>query len=239
MKIQKRVFLNEKFGLNELLTVSLKNKLHHLNTVMRIKSGENIRVFNPTEGEWLAQIKEISNKKAIIEIKSKLRDAEPTPNVAVAFALIKHHRLGILVEKCTEIGASAFIPLITERTTAPNIKLDKLNAYILSAVEQCERISMPTVHEPISLQVFLQSNASSTILACSCTTESVHITQALVDQTKPIIILIGPEGGFSQRELCSMIDCKNVISVSLGNNILRAETAAIFALSCVMASLAG
>lgn len=234
MKACKRVLLEEKLGQSASITITAKNRLHHLSTVLRIRANENIKIFNSNDGEWLAQIKEISHKRAVLEVKSKIREPEEYPiSITVACALIKHHRLGILIEKCTELGATAFIPLITERTTAPTLKLDKLQAYVIGAAEQSTRISVPAIYEAAPLASFLKESKSKTILTCHF--QATPIMQALPNiKAKDIIILIGPEGGFSKKELELMAGYQNVINVSLGNNVLRAETAAICAVSCVM-----
>lgn len=235
MKTFTRILLEEKLEQNVSIVLTAKTKLHHLSAVLRIKPNEEVRVFNANDGEWLAQIKEISHKRAVLEVKSKIREPEEYPiSITVAPALIKHHRLGILIEKCTELGAMVFSPLITERTTAPKLKLDKLQAYVVGAVEQSTRISVPAIHEAAPLARFLEENKHKTILTCHFQAQPIMQVLSNMDKLKGLIILTGPEGGFSKKEIELMESYKNIINASLGNNVLRAETAAICALSCTI-----
>jgi 16S rRNA (uracil1498-N3)-methyltransferase len=158
--------------------------------------------------------------------------------VIIAIAPIKHHRLSIAIEKCTEIGVEAFVPLITERTTSPHLKPNKLQAYILNATEQSERICAPTLTEPLSLYKFLEKYASDNLVACHPRLETAPLLTVLqaLNRSKRTVIAIGPEGGFSEKELAFMT-AQGTNIASLGGNILRSETAAIFALSCAVAVL--
>jgi len=228
----KRIWTEASLLKDDVIKITSKDKLHHLNTVLKIRSGEELRLFNKTYGEWRGQVQEKNNKAITIEIKEQLRKPKPESNITIAFAPIKHDRLRFLIEKCTEIGATNFIPVVTERTIVRNINLIKLRAYSVGAAEQSERLSIPEIIEPVSLKKFLEQHTSKQILFCSERSDSKFITNAL--QALPIIILIGPEGGFSQNETSLLSSQPNVFAVSLGENILRAETAAIFALTCVV-----
>ena len=234
----RRILVNEPITKSSILSIISRDKLHHLSVVLKLKKSEPIKVFNQVDGEWLGIVQDISKKKILIEVKEQLRKTEASSNVKIAFAPIKYDRLRFLVEKCTEIGTDAFIPVLTDRTTSPYIKLDKLNTYIVSAVEQSDRIRIPCVKDSISLEEFLNGNKSTTILACLERIQSHFISEVVQSFPKYIgcVLLVGPEGGFSEKEICLLNSQENVRIVSLGGNVLRSETAAIFALSCVMSA---
>jgi 16S rRNA (uracil1498-N3)-methyltransferase len=235
----KRVFLEEILSSGALSAIVSPEKRHHLQAVLKIRKGDQLRVFNSNCGEWLAIVKNITNKAILIEVSAQLRLPEAaSSNIILALAPIKHHRLGIAIEKCTEIGVDSFVPLITERTTSPHFKHNKLQAYILNATEQSERILQPTLQEPLNLDKFLEEYADDNLIACDSRCDAAPILNLLrvIDKSKRIVIAIGPEGGFSEKELAIMAS-KGAQIASLGHNILRSETAAIFALSCAMAAL--
>jgi 16S rRNA (uracil1498-N3)-methyltransferase len=232
----KRVSLEDSLYSDAIIKIISKEKIHHLTIVLKIKPEENIRLFNKIDGEWIGEILEINKKYILITVKEHLRKEGPSNNISIAFAPIKLDRLRFLIEKSTELGTGEFIPVITQRTISRDIKPDKLYAYALSAAEQSERLSVPEIKEPVSLEKFLLSYPDAHILFCNERSDSSSIRSVLqtIQNNSQIIILIGPEGGFTLQEKDLLIARKNIHSVSLGDNILRAETAAIFALSCVI-----
>ena len=232
----KRIWTEVSLLKGSVIRITAKDKLHHLNTVLKIRLKENIRLFNEESGEWLGMVQEKNNKDIAIEIKEQLRQIKPYSNITIAFSPIKPDRLRFLIEKCTEIGATKFIPVITERTITRNINLDKIHTYAIWASEQSERLSIPNIKDPIPLKGLLEEYRSDYILFCSERSEANFITEELQKPPKncQLIILIGPEGGFSKNEQQLLTSYKNIYPVSLGENILRSETAAIFALICVV-----
>jgi 16S rRNA (uracil1498-N3)-methyltransferase len=232
----KRVWAEASLLKGTVIKITAKDKLHHLNTVLKIRFGESIRLFNESDGEWLGLIQEKNNKAIVIKIKEQLRQPKSGNNIAIAFAPIKHDRLRFLIEKCTEIGATKFIPVITERTVTRNINLTKLHTYAVGAAEQSERLSIPDIKDSILLKSFLEQYNADHILFCNERSDSKFINEALqkFPRNCRLIILIGPEGGFSVQERDSLASHNNIHPVSLGENILRAETAAIFALTCAI-----
>lgn len=256
----KRALVEDKLAAGKVVELNVKDKrdkVHHLVAVLRLKVGDSLRAFNATDGEWLAKVTDVSKKKVVMEIGERLREAEQTnpqadrvsfsSQITLAFGLIKHHRLAILIEKCTEIGAAGFVPLITDWTVAHDLRLNKLEAYVLQAVEQSERLSVPTIAEAVSFKKFLETNQSANIIALDprsnvqplleVLAELAGTTSSNADKSsshKPLILAIGPEGGFSEAELALAADQTNVRLASLGQNILRAETAAIVALAQVV-----
>jgi 16S rRNA (uracil1498-N3)-methyltransferase len=234
----KRVWVEDQLHGGGIITIVSKDKIHHLTVVLKIKPGEKLRLFNETDGEWLGEVQAQNHKAIIIQIEEQLLKTKPVSNVTIAFAPIKPDAMRFLIEKATEIGASEFIPVITERTVVRHIHGGKLHAYALSAAEQSERLSVPTIKEPVPLKNFIQL-CDYPILFCSERSDSPFISrsvQQLLTSSK-LIILIGPEGGFTEGEQAYLMSKKNIHPVSLGSNILRAETAAIFGLSCLIFAL--
>ncbi|NRA73834.1 MAG: 16S rRNA (uracil(1498)-N(3))-methyltransferase [Rickettsiales bacterium] len=230
----KRVWVEASLHKDAIIKLTLKSQIHHLNTVLKIKPTENIRLFNQVNGEWLGQIQEINKKTITISIKEQLRKAEHNNDIAIAFAPIKQDRLRFLIEKCTELGVNTFIPIITERTVIRTVNATKLKNYALGATEQSERLSIPVIKDIISLKTFLKEYINYKILFCSERSNADFLSKTLqkLQISKKIIILIGPEGGFSATEQKSLANHQNIFPVSLGKNILRTETATIFAVSC-------
>lgn len=240
----KRIWVEESLLKGVAIRIISKEKVHHLNVVLRIRLGESVRLFNQTDGEWTGRVLEKDNRVVVIEIVEQLRAPESEHmlgKVTIAFAPIKLDRLRFLIEKCTEIGADEFIPVITERTVVRGIKSSKLHAYTVGAAEQSERLSVPRFQEPVSLENFLKTQTTSSVLFCNERSDCGFISKAMLklSNNSQIIILIGPEGGFTPKEQAKLTFYKNVHSISLGDNVLRSETAAIFALSCVKLCRAG
>lgn len=232
LRSTKRILLEDDvFG--DEITISDTQKLHHLLNVTRVKVAEKIRVFNEQEGEWESEIIEIKNKRHIkATVIKKIREAEKKSGIKIAFASIKLERLKLLLEKCTEIGGDAFMPLITERCVVRDVNIDKLKPHIVGAVEQSERITVPLISEPLSLEKFLADNKEAQIIFCNEMEISKPINSIKIGANS--IILIGPEGGFTENERNMLLKHANINSVFLTRNILRSETAAIFALSCLI-----
>ena len=236
----KRVWVEAPLYKEAIIKITSKEKRRHLNTVLKIKLKENLRVFNQTYGEWFGQVQEINKKEIAIKIKEYLRKTKIKSkiDITIAFAPIKPDRLKFLIEKSTEIGADKFVPVITERTIIRSIKREKLYNYALGASEQSERLSIPEIKEIISLKDFIKTYNVDSILFCSERSNSGPINRALQKLSKihQLTILIGPEGGFSATEQKLLTSQKNIYPVSLGKNILRSETAVVFALSCIISN---
>lgn len=231
----KRVWVEDQLHEGAIITIVSKEKIHHLTVVLKIKRGENLRLFNEKYGEFLGEVQAQDRKEITIKITDQLLKTKPENNITIGFAPLKPDALRFLIEKATEIGAYEFIPVITERTIIRHINPAKLHAYTLSAAEQSERLSVPEVKEPVSLKDFV-SLYDGPILFCNERSNSPFIKTVLkqLPTDSKLIVLIGPEGGFTQREQDYLMSKKNIHSVSLGENILRAETAALFVLSCII-----
>lgn len=213
------------------LEITCKKKLHHLLSVLRVRVNDYLRIFNSTDGEWISTVSAIHSKKQIsLEVIENLREAENCSNISIAFSPIKPDRLRFLIEKCTEIGVNRFIPVITSRSITRRLNEEKVNSYIAGAVEQSERIRYPSITPACSLKNFIATFSNESIIFCNEKDNSLSI-DSIQNDGKSRILFIGPEGGFSDEEINSLMMLSNIHSVFLTQNILRAETAAIFALS--------
>ena len=211
----------------------------YLGTVMRLQVGDSVNVFNGRDGEWRAQIHQLDRKHCELRMESLLRQ-QPSSSTsgrpALIFAVLKGARLPTLIEKATELGVADLQPCLTDRCVARDLNCDRLMGIAAEAAEQCGRLSVPTVHPPRPLAELLQTwpeRGLGSLCACDERGEAPSLARMAYSTGGAQIggLLIGPEGGFSPREFALMDDADWVRPVSLGDNILRAETAAIAALA--------
>lgn len=219
-------------------TITLsKDQSHYVIRVMRQGVGDPAFVFNGHEGEWLALIDEASKSACRLTLQEQTRPQPSESKLWLVFAPIKKTRLDFLVEKAVELGASRLIPVLTERTDVGRVNVERLSATAMEAAEQCERLSIPGVDAPVDLKKMLAEwPADCQLFVMDETGLGVPVSQAFAksstDSGRPVAIFVGPEGGFSPTELDALRDLPFVTPVSLGPRVLRAETAALAALSC-------
>jgi 16S rRNA (uracil1498-N3)-methyltransferase len=194
---------------------------------MRAVPGDNLRLFNGTDGEWQARIESVSRKAVILLPLHQTRPQAPPPDIILCFGLLKRQKTDLVVEKATELGVSAIRPVITARTQADHVNLARLRAIATEAAEQCEGLSAPSIAEPVPLAALLQSWPPRPLYVADERRTEPHLRPA----PGPAGLLIGPEGGFSDAEIDMIRRHDQVRRISLGARILRAETAAIAALS--------
>lgn len=210
---------------------------HYLRNVMRREAGQQLRIFNGTQGEWLVTIKEITKKNAIVECLEVLAEQKTTPPIFVLAAIVKKEAFDIMIEKAAELGAAHFIPVITDHTVVHRMNLDRARATAIEACEQCERMDIMQVDEPLPLKDVLRSwDKSKNFMFCIEREKAQPVATVLANATpKPQGILVGPEGGFSAQEIELIGKYDFALPVSLGPRILRAETALIAGLGCLQA----
>lgn len=209
---------------------------NYLGNVMRLGEGDPVLVFDGVTGEWLARIVECGKKRMAIAIESHVREAETVPDVWLAFAPVKRAQTDWLVEKATELGASRLLPLITSRTIVDRVKMDRLSSIAIEAAEQCGRTRLPDIDVPVKLAEFVKGqDGSRTIYFAD---EGGGAAPARAMGPGPAVLLVGPEGGFTDDERAMVRAAPGAVAISLGPRILRAETAALAALTAYMA-LAG
>ena len=206
---------------------------NYLGNVMRLGEGAEVLLFDGNSGEWLARIGEAARKRMTLSVERKTREPEAISDVWLAFAPVKRTRTDWLVEKATELGAARLLPVITQRTIAERVKLERLEAIAIEAAEQCGRTRLPDVAEPVALKQLLEHRDASRTLYFADDNGGEWAPDAFTPGSS--IILIGPEGGFTEAERAAIRSAPNAVPVSLGPRILRAETAALAALAAYMA----
>ena len=210
-----------------------KSQSHYLAKVMRVKVGESFSLFNQS-GEWEAKINEIL--KGIVEftVLKKLREKNNEKDIWLAFTPIKSNFFSFMIQKSTELGVNRFVPIITDRTIVRKINYERIEKIIIEASEQSNRIKVPKVEKVQNLNSFLENNNNKiNIIFGDLNTENQNLDPKIKKEDKPICIIIGPEGDFTEFEREKILNFKSVQSLKINNNILRTETAAISALSIV------
>ena len=206
---------------------------HYLAHVLRLRAGSAVRVFNASDGEWLAYI--VEAKKAVtIRCERHLDDAKPPPDIDYVFAPLKHLRLDYVVQKATELGARRLRPVMTARTVAVRVNLERMRANVIEAAKQCNLVYIPEVYEPQSLTELVAGwDSHRAAVYCDETAPVADPFNALKSLRLPAAVIIGPEGGFTTEERRALRQLPFVTAISLGPRTMRADTAAIAALSLV------
>jgi 16S rRNA (uracil1498-N3)-methyltransferase len=209
---------------------------NYLGNVLRLQPGAQVKLFDNRTGEWLAQITDVAKKRITLVATRLLRPREPVPDIWLVFAPIKKGRIDWLIEKATEVGAARLVPAITQRTIVDKLNLDRLRAHTVEAAEQCERTALPELAEPVKLAALLRAWPAERTLFFADENGGEPFAAAAAGTTGPAAILIGPEGGFTPDEAAAIRALPQARPVSLGPRVLRAETAAVAALSVWMAA---
>lgn len=211
----------------------------YLAAVMRKTVGDEIACFNGRDGEWACQITAVGKRSVILRATSQRRPQTPGPDLDLIIALVKRGRLETIVEKAAELGARRVVLAITERTNVDHIRLERLTAITVEAAEQTGRLDVPTIEAPVKLERLLEGwDGGRRLMFCDEAGDSAPALEALKGQeTGPWAVLIGPEGGFSPAERTRLRAMAEATPVSLGPRILRADTAAISALTLWQSAL--
>lgn len=215
-----------------------REQAHYLTGVLRLSPGDPVSVFNTRDGEWLAYLASVSKKGASLRFEKRMADVQPPPDVDYVFAPLKHARLDYVVQKATELGVRRLRPVITQRTIAERVNLDRMRANVIEAAEQCNLVFVPEVFEPVKLPKILADwDEGRALIYCDETAAIASPLEALKPLTAPAAVLIGPEGGFTPEEKALLTSLSHVTAISLGPRIMRADTAAVAALTLVQATL--
>ena len=213
--------------------------VHYLGNVLRLHEGEKLLVFNGKDGEWCAELGAVGKRRAELTLDHQTRPQEDGPDLHYLFAPLKRARLDYMVEKATEMGVARLRPVLTRRTVAERVNVERMRAHAIEAAEQCGILRLPEVRAPEKLERAIAGwEAARPIVFCDeDSAESCPFTALARIPPGPVAVLIGPEGGFdpSERELLSSQPF--VTRISLGPRILRADTAAVAALALVNAVL--
>jgi 16S rRNA (uracil1498-N3)-methyltransferase len=219
---------------------------HFLRSVLRLARGARLAVFNARDGEWLARIDGLGKGWCSLEVESQRRAPGPEPDLWLVFAPIKRARIDFIAEKAAELGCSLLQPVTTRYTAVSRVNRERLAANAREAAEQCGRLSVPEVREPLDLGALIAGwPQDRRLLLCAETGGARPIADVLFEArdaetetgAAPWAVMSGPEGGFAQSELDALRELPFVTPVGLGPRLLRADTAALAALACWQAVL--
>ncbi|MCK5747501.1 MAG: 16S rRNA (uracil(1498)-N(3))-methyltransferase [Oricola sp.] len=226
---------------------------HYLKNVLRRNEGDELRLFNGKDGEFAARIVELKKKMGAAQIGERTREQEAEPDLTLCFAPVKRGALETIIQKAVEIGAARLQPVITERTVAPKLNIERLQAIATEAAEQCGRLTVPSVDEPMKLAALLEGwPEDRRLLFCDEAGDEetqewggregrampvLEALKAADSKTESWTVLTGPEGGFTPAERTELRAKSYVTAATLGPRILRADTAAIASLVLWQAAL--
>jgi len=231
-----RLYVDQPLGAGQAVAVNA-DQANYLFNVMRLGKGAPVALFNGRDGEWLALVEQAGKRGGILICDRQTAPLRLPPDLWLIFAPIKKARTDFIVEKAVELGAARILPVQTRHTNSERIRQDRLQAHALEAAEQCGATFVPEVADLISLDKLLASfPADRKLLWCD---------EAMVGQAPALsgargqawAILIGPEGGFSADEQARLRALPQVVPLALGPRILRADTAAVAALTLWQAAL--
>ncbi|MGH7089183.1 MAG: 16S rRNA (uracil(1498)-N(3))-methyltransferase, partial [Stellaceae bacterium] len=207
------------------------DEAHRLRPVLRLGPSDRVALFNGRDGEWLGRIDAIARASARIGTLTRLRPQRPESDLWLVFALVKRARLELLVEKATELGASALLPVLTRHTVVPSANLARLGAVAREAAEQSERLSVPELSPPQPFAALLERwPRERRLVLCDESGQGAPAAGLIGGLAPgPLAVLVGPEGGFAETELDALRKLPFVFPVGLGPRVLRSETAALAA----------
>ena len=225
-----RLFFSDTLSTNMIDKLN-KDQSHYLSKVMRVKESEVFFLFNKG-GEWEAKILGISKNTVEFKITKQLRQKEITKELWLGFSPIKSNYQNFMLQKATELGVTKFLPIIFDRTVVRKINKDRLEKIIIEASEQSNRINVPLIESPQTLDNFLKKKNLMNLIFTDLNSDNRKVDKSKLTD-KPICIIIGPEGDFSEAERDKILSFRNVQPIKINDNILRSETAVISAISIV------
>ena len=211
-----------------------QGQAHYLRAVLRLQVGAKLVLFNGQDGEWLAEITDLGKKSGLALVTEKLREQTQSPDLWLLFAPLKKAATDLVFQKATELGVSAIKPVITKHSNTERMKLERAQAIVIEAAEQCERLDVPSVDIPSKLEAILADwPEDRRLFVCAEAGPANSLEKVFVaHQGEKAAILIGPEGGFAVSELEFLSNQSFISLIGLGPRVLRAETAVLSALSC-------
>jgi 16S rRNA (uracil1498-N3)-methyltransferase len=225
-----RLHVPERLAAGAVLTIA-GDRAHYLRHVLRLGQGDEVLVFNAEDGEWRAGIASLGRHEVALAPAERTRAPAPEPGPTLIFAPIRRSRLEWLIEKAVELGVARLVPVVTRRTVVKPEKADRFLAIAVEAAEQCERLTVPALEAPRPFPAWLAARDPGTpLLFADERGEGMPVAEAW--RRHPAgEILVGPEGGWAPEETERLRTRAGVVPVTLGPRILRAETAALFALA--------
>jgi 16S rRNA (uracil1498-N3)-methyltransferase len=231
-----------------------KSQAHYLRNVLRLKAGDGVLAFNGKDGEWQATLAD--GKRPILTVQAQTRPQTEPQDLHYLFAPLKHERLDYMVQKAVEMGVSRLQPVLTRHTQVKRVNVERMRANAIEAAEQCGILSIPEITEPTTFARALAARKSDRFLVfCDEAADVKDPVATLADarqapsamlpltmssatgHRQPLALLIGPEGGLAEEERAALLKLTNVVRLSLGPRILRADTAAVAALALIQAVL--
>ena len=226
-----RLYYLESIVENSTSLVS-KEHGHYIVNVMRLKKGSNINFFNK-EGEWLSEIISIERDKVEIKFLHKVKEPSKTSNIELAICLVKKTPMEIILQKATELGVRKITPIISDRTEVKDLNFERANKIIIEATEQSNQLNTPDLSQIIKLKDFINNISKDEKLFFADVNSKHKLSSKDLRQGKKASVLIGPEGDFSPAERELILSKPETVPFSLSENILRADTAVISAISLV------
>ncbi len=219
-----------------------REQANYLVNVLRLEPGASLLVFNGRDGEWRARLSVAGKRNTGLRIETRARAQTPSPDLHLLFAPLKHARLDYMTQKAVEMGVSRLAPVLTRRTQTQRVNGERMRANAIEAAEQCGVLNVPEIAEATPLERALAGwPRARRLIFCDEDAPVADPLAALAAaagrRVAPLAVLIGPEGGFDPQERERLLAIEDVISVSLGPRILRADTAAVAALALVQAVL--
>ena len=223
-----RLFYDKSLSINFSSKLD-KSQSHYIYKVMRVGIGQTFSLFNKN-GEWEAKIENYKDQAVDFLVIKKIRSNENNKEIWLAFAPIKLNYLNLMLQKATELGVTKLIPILTERTIVRKINLARINKIVIEAAEQSNRLDIPKIEKLTRFKNFLKENKNTNIIFGDLNTNNVKFD---FKDEKPVCVLIGPEGDFTEDERSTILNQKNITPIKINENILRSETAAISMLSLI------
>jgi 16S rRNA (uracil1498-N3)-methyltransferase len=232
MSLKVRIYLDKKLNL-DLDLILEKEDAHYLMNVMRLREGDNLFLFNSKDGEFKGEIIAFDKKNIKIKLISKIENINKPGKISLIFSLIKSSKLDYLIQKCTEVGIKRFYPVISEKSVAKNLNIQRTEKIIKESCEQSNQLYLPAIHSVEKLEKKLKSlDKNSIVFFADINSSNKKIEEVLKNnKNREFYLLIGPEGDFSLKERDLLNSMGNCIPISLGQNILRSETAAVVGLA--------
>jgi 16S rRNA (uracil1498-N3)-methyltransferase len=218
---------------------------NYLTSVLRLKPGADVLVFNGRDGEWRARIAATAKKKIGLDVTERTRAQIAAGDLHYLFSPLKHARLDYMVQKAVEMGVARLQPIIMRHTQAERVNLARMRANAIEAAEQCGILSIPEIAAPRKLDALVHGWKADRLLVFCDEEADVKDPVAALSSARvggiagrlPVSLLVGPEGGFAEQERAALLKLPNVVRLALGPRILRADTAAVAALTLVQAVL--
>lgn len=227
-----RIYMTENLAIGKIVPLSEK-QCNYLANVLRLKINDTFFVFDGKNGEFEAKICQLNHKKGAIEVVQKVKNFYQSPDVWLLFAPLKKDCTDMVIQKATELGVRKIYPIITEYTNSEKVRIDRFVAQSIEASEQSRRLDIPQIEETLSLEKILQNwPEDRKLFFLNEKGEGQNICEVMQKNAGKSAILVGPEGGFSEKECEKLLSYDFVCPIFLGKRILRAETAVISALSC-------